>query len=328
MKAITSRAYGAPETIRIEELPTPVPREGEVLIRTYASVVSGAECTARAGRDPFARLYFGLMRPRFPVLGTGFAGEVQAVGSAVVKYRTGDRVMGSMGPRLGAHAEFVAVSEDGVIALMPGGLEPADAVAVLDGALTALPFLRDAAGLKTGQSILINGASGAVGTAAVQLARHCGAVVTAVCSTANVELVKSLGADHVIDYTTEDFTRTAGAYDVVFDAVGKSSYPRSRDLLKPGGSYLTTVPSLSVLMWALVTRIVGRTRAGIAFTGLRKAPAMARDVTFVGQLAASGHLVPVIDRIYGLNDAASAHAHVETGHKKGSVVISLQTPGE
>ncbi|TDK27994.1 NAD(P)-dependent alcohol dehydrogenase [Arthrobacter crusticola] len=327
MKAITSRAYGAPATVRVEDVPTPVPKEGEVLIRTFATVVSGAECTARAGRDPLARLYFGLVRPRFPVLGTGFAGEVRAVGSAVEKYHIGDRVMGSMGPRLGAHAEYVTVSEDGVIALMPGGLAPADAVAVLDGALTALPFLRDAAGLKAGQSILINGASGAVGTAAIQLARHFGAAVTAVCSTANLELVKSLGADHVIDYTVEDFTQTTRAYDVVFDAVGKSSYARSRRLLKPGGSYLTTVPSLPILMWALTTRIVGRTRAGIAFTGLRRAPAMARDVRFVGDLAASGCFVPVIDRIYGLDDAASAHAHVETGHKKGSVVVSLQTPG-
>ncbi len=328
MKAITSRAYGAPDTIRVEEIPTPVPGAGEVLIRTFATVVSGAECTARAGRDPFARLYFGLMRPRFPVLGTGFAGEVLAVGSAVAKYSIGDQVMGSVGPRLGAHAEYVTVSEDGVIALMPRGLVPADAVAVLDGALTALPFLRDAAGLKAGQSILINGASGAVGTAAVQLARHFGAAVTAVCSTANLDLVKSLGADHAIDYTAEDFTQTTRAYDVVFDAVGKSSYTRSRRLLKPGGVYLTTVPSLPILMWALVTRIVGRTRAGIAFTGLRKAPAMARDVAFLGDLAASGHLVPVIDRIYGLDDAASAHAHVETGHKRGSVLISLQNPGE
>jgi NADPH:quinone reductase-like Zn-dependent oxidoreductase len=245
----------------------------------------------------------------------------------VAKYRIGDRVMGSVGPRLGAHAQYVTVSEDGVIALMPGGLGAADAVAVLDGALTALPFLRDAAGLKAGQSILINGASGAVGTAAVQLARHFGAVVTAVCSTANLELVRSLGADHVIDYTVEDFTQTGRAYDVVFDAVGKSSYTRSRRLLNPGGIYLTTVPSVSILMWALVTRMFGRTRAGIAFTGLRKAPAMARDVMFVGDLAASGHLAPVIDRIYDLNDAASAHTRVETGRKRGSVVITLGTPG-
>ncbi len=327
MQALTSRTYGAPETVHIEELPTPVPGDHEVLVRSSATVVSGAECTARSGRDPFARLYFGLTRPRFPVLGTGFAGEIRAVGDAVDKYRIGDRVMGSVGPALGAHAEYVTVSEDGVVAFRPDHLASADAVAVLDGALTALPFLRDAAGLKAGQSILINGASGAVGTAAVQLAKHFGAVVTAVCSTTNLERVKSLGADHIIDYTAEDFTEAALDYDVVFDAVGKSSYVRCRKILKPGGIYLTTVPSLPILMWALVTRGFGRTRAGITFTGLRKPPAMALDVQFMGDLAASGKFVPVIDRIYSMNDGASAHAHVETGHKKGSVVISLHEPG-
>jgi NADPH:quinone reductase-like Zn-dependent oxidoreductase len=327
MQALTSRTYGAPETVHIEELPTPVPGDHEVLVRSYATAVSMAECTARSGRDRVARLYFGLARPRFPVLGTVFAGEVRAVGRAVVKYRAGDRVMGSAGPKLGAHAEYLTVSEDGAIAFMPAVLASADAVAVLDGALTALPFIRDAAGLKAGQSILINGASGAVGAAAVQLAKQFGAVVTAVCSTANLELVKSLGADHVIDYTAGDFTHTAQDYDVVFDAVGKSSYARSRKILKPGGIYLTTVPSLPILMWALVTRWFGRTRAGITFTGLRKPQAMAQDVRFMGELAALGRFEPVIDRIYSLKDAASAHAHVETGHKKGSVIISLQARG-
>lgn len=328
MQAITSRIYGAPEVIHLEEIPTPVPRKGEVLIRNHATVVSGAECTARNGKDPFARLYFGLARPRFPVLGTGFAGEVAAVGSDVVNYRVGDQVMGSAGPTLGAHAEYVTVSEHGVIALQPTDLAATEAVAILDGALTALPFLRDSAGLKAGQSILINGASGAVGTAAVQLAKRFGAVVTAVCSTANLELVKALGADNVIDYTVEDFTATKKHYDIVFDAVGKSSYTRSRKLLKPDGAYLTTVPSIPILMWTLGTRIIGRTRAGITFTGLRKPSAMAQDVQFMGDLAASGHYVPVIDHIYSLNEAASAHAHVETGHKKGSAVISLRDSSE
>lgn len=295
-----------------------------MLIRNFATVVSGAESTARSGTDLFARLYFGLTRPRFPVLGTGFAGEVQATGDAVTKYGIGDQVMGSVGPALGAHAEYVTTSEDGIIATKPALLKPADAVAVLDGALTALPFLRDAARLKAGQSILINGASGAVGTAAVQLAKHFRATVTAVCSSANLELVKSLGADKVIDYTVEDFTENGQEYDVVFDAVGKSSYTRSRKILKPGGIYLTTVPTLAILIWTLLTRLVGKTRAGILFTGLRKPAAMAADVQFIGDLAGSGHYVPVIDQTYRLTEAASAHTHVESGHKKGSVVISLE----
>ncbi|MDR7081843.1 NADPH:quinone reductase-like Zn-dependent oxidoreductase [Arthrobacter ginsengisoli] len=323
MQAITSRTYGDPSVIRIEELPAPVPESQDLLIRNHATVVSGAESTARSGEDFFARLYFGLMRPRFPILGTSFAGEVQAVGSAVTKYRVGDQVMGSVGPTLGAHAEYVTTSGDGVVSLKPAGLLWTDAVAILDGSLTALPFLRDAADLKAGQSILINGASGAVGTAAVQLARHFGAVVTAVCSTANVELVKSLGADHVIDHTAEDFTQTGLDYDVIFDAVGKSSYTRCRKILRAGGIYMSTVPSLPILTWMLWTAVFGKTRAGIMFTGLRKPASMAADVKFMGNLTTAGHYRPVIDKTYSLTEAPSAHAHVETGHKKGSVVISM-----
>lgn len=324
MQAITSRTYGGPEVVHLEEVAMPVPKRHEILIRNYGTVVSGAESTARSGTDPFARLYFGLARPRFPVLGTGFAGEVQAVGDAVTKYQVGDQVMGSLGPALGAHAEYIATSEDGIIAMKPGVLSPTDAVAILDGALTALPFLRDAAALKAGQSILINGASGAVGTAAVQLAKHFGASVTAVCSSANLELVKSLGADKVIDYTSEDFTKNGQEYDVVFDAVGKNSYSRSRKILKPGGIYLTTVPALPALIWTLLTPMLSKKRARIMFTGLRKPAAMAADAQFIGDLAAAGHYVPVIDKTYRLNEAAHAHTHVESGHKKGSVVISLE----
>jgi NADPH:quinone reductase-like Zn-dependent oxidoreductase len=326
MQAITSRTYGAPEVVHLEEVATPVPKDDEVLIRNYATVVSRAESTARSGTDFFARLYFGLARPRFPVLGTSFAGEIHAIGDAVTKYQVGDQVMGSVGPSLGAHAEYVTASENGIIAARPAVLPPAGAVAILDGALTALPFLRDAAGLEAGQSILVNGASGAVGTAAVQLAKHFGAVVTAVCGPGNLGLVRSLGADKVIDYTAEDFTESAQEYDVVFDAVGKSSYSRVRKTLKPGGIYLTTVPSLPVLVWTLLTSLSTKTRARIVFTGLRKPAAMAADVQFIGDLAASGHYVPVIDKTYRLDEAVSAHAHTGSGHKVGSVVISLDFP--
>lgn len=323
MKAVVSRTYGPPDVVRIEEVAVPIPKENEIVVRNYATVVSAAESTARGGKNLAARLYFGLTRPRFPILGTSFAGEVHAVGSAVTRYKVGDQIMGSVGPTLGAHAEFIRTAEDGIIAPKPPSLPWADAVAVFDGALTALPFLRDSARLKSDQSILINGASGAVGSAAVQLARHFGAVVTAVTSTANLELVRSLGADQVIDYTTGDFTRSGQTYDVVFDAVGKSSYSRSRRLLKPGGIYLTTVPSLPILLQMLWTSKLGKTKAAIAFTGLRKAPAMAKDLAFMGDLATSGNYVPVIDKQYPLEQAPAAHAHVETGRKKGSVVIWL-----
>ena len=323
MKAIVSRTYGSPDVVRIEEVAVPVPKDNEILVRNYATVVSAAECTAREGKAPAARLYFGLTRPRFPILGTSFTGEVHSVGSAVTAYRVGDQVMGSAGPTMGSHAEFVLVAADGIVTKKPESLSWTDAVAIFDGALTALPFLRDAAHLKAGQSILINGASGAVGSAAVQLARHFGAVVTAVTSTGNLDLVKSLGADHVIDYRAGDFTQSGRTYDVVFDAVGKSSYARSRKLLKPGGIYLTTVPSLPILLQMLWTSKIGKTKAAIAFTGLRKAPAMAKDVAYMGELTTAGKYVPVIDKQYTLEEASAAHAHVETGRKKGSVVISL-----
>lgn len=326
MKAIVYRSYGSPDVVRIEDVATPVPREREILVRNHASVVAGSDCEARKGEAPAARLYFGLRRPRFPVLGAEFAGVVETVGSAVTKFRVGDQVFGVVGPKLGAHAEYVCVSEDGAIAPKPASLNYKDAVAVVDGGLTALPFLRDSAHLASGQTILINGASGAVGTAAVQLAKHLGAIVTAVCSTPNLELVKTLGADKVIDYTKENFTQTGQAYDVVFDAVGKSSYSRSRGLLKPGGIYLTTVPSLPILFQMLWTARIGKTKAAIAFTGLRKAADMAKDMVYLGELAESGQYVPVIDRSYPLEQASEAHALVDTGHKTGSVVISLVDP--
>ena len=323
MRAVVSRTYGPPDVARIEEVPTPVPKDHEVLIRNCATVVSGAESTARRG-DTFAgRLYFGLIRPRFPVLGTSFAGVVEAVGASVTKFVVGDHVMGSVGPRMGAHAEFVCTSEHGIIAMKPSGLSFADAVAIFDGALTALPFLRDTARLAHGQSILINGASGAIGTAAVQLAKHFGAVITAVTSTSNVDLVKSLGADHVIDYKKEDFTRSGLTYDIIFDTVGTSSYGRCSPLLRAGGVYMTSVVSLPILAQMAWTTRFGATRAAIAFAGLRKAPAMATDVAYMGHLANAGVYVPVIEKSYTMEEASAAHAHVETGRKKGSVVVTL-----
>ncbi|TFC55448.1 NAD(P)-dependent alcohol dehydrogenase [Cryobacterium sp. TMT2-15-1] len=323
MRAIVSRTYGSPDVARIEDVPTPIPKDIEVLIRNFATVVSGAESTARKGDSFAGRLYFGLTRPRLPILGTSFAGEVEAVGTAVTKFRVGDQVMGSVGPRMGAHAELVCTSEDGIIVIKPSSLSFSDAVAIFDGALTALPFLRDTAHLTRGQSILINGASGAVGTAAVQLAKHLGAVVTAVTSTANVDLVKSLGADHVIDYTKENFTKSGRTYDVVFDTVGKSSYRLCRSLLRANGIYLTTVVSPAILVQMLWTKRIGAARAAIAFTGLRSAPAMAQDVAYMGNLADAGAYVPVIDRSYTMEEASAAHAHVETGRKKGSVVVTF-----
>jgi NADPH:quinone reductase-like Zn-dependent oxidoreductase len=323
MRAIVTRTYGSPEVVQVEEMTKPVPKANEVLIRNYATVLSGAEGAARKGSDVAARLYFGLARPRFPILGTNFSGTVEGIGAGVTRYQVGDDVFGSVGPRMGAHAEYVSVAEDGIIALRPAGISAVDAAAISDGALTALPFLRDEAHLSSGQSILINGASGAVGTAAIQLAKHYGATVTAVCSTANLDLVKSLGADSVIDYTASDFAATEEEFDVVFDAVGKSSFSKCKSLLKPGGIYLTTVPSLAILLQMLWTAKIGSRKAGIAFTGLRKPAAMAADLELLGELAAAGNFAAVIEKSYPIEDAAEAHSRVDTGRKTGSLVITL-----
>jgi len=323
MKAIVYRTYGAPEVLRLEEVPIPVPAPGQVLVRNRASVVSAAECAARAADPAMTRLHFGLRTPKWPILGANFSGTVEAVGSAVTRFAPGDAVAGVNVKDFGAHAEYLLVPEDGVITRKPDRLTDEETVAVLDGAVTALPFLRDGAGLRPGQSILINGASGAVGTAAVQLAKHYGATVTAVCSGRNTALVRSLGADHVLDYTVEDFATRTDAYDVVFDAVGTSSFRRSKAALKPGGIYLTTVPSPTILLQSVWTRRFGRKRARILFTGLAAPTEMAANLRVLTELADSGRLVPVIDTVHPLGEAAAAHRHVATGRKAGSAVLTI-----
>lgn len=322
MKAIVYTRYGSPDVLRLEEVPTPLPRDNEVLVRIRASVVTPPDTAARSGNPAFARLYFGLLRPKVTILGSQFAGEITAIGSAVRRFAVGDRVVGG-NPDFGAHAEYLCVPEDSALAPLPSNLGYEDAVAIFEGAMTALPFLRETANLQPGQTILINGASGSVGTAAVQLARHLGAEVTAVCSAGNTDLVKSLGADKVIDYVTEDFTRAVGAYDVIFDTVNRSSYSRSRRSLKRGGIYLATSPSPAILLQMLFTSRFGRTRAAIAFTGLRNPVEKAKDLASLSELAEAGAIVPVIDRRYPLDRTAEAHEYVDTGRKKGNVVITM-----
>lgn len=322
MKAIVHRRYGGPEVLALEELPVPVPGADEVLMKVGAVAVTAADCAIRAA-DPFiARLAAGLRRPKRPVLGSEVAGEVVAVGSRVTGVSRGDRIVGAAGLPMGGYAEYICLPADGVAAI-PAGLTDEDVVAVTEGGLTALPFLRDHAALRGGQTVLINGASGAVGTAAVQLAKHFGAVVTGVCSATNAELVRSLGADEVIDYATADFTRAQARYDVVFDAVGKSSFGRCRRTLKPGGVFLTTVPSPTVLLQMLWTRWLGRRRAVIAFTGLRRPREKAKDLALLIELVEAGDIRPVIDRRLSLAQTAEAHRYVDTGRKRGAVVVSV-----
>jgi NADPH:quinone reductase-like Zn-dependent oxidoreductase len=323
MKAIVYTAYGSPDVLQLREVERPVPQANEVLVRIRAAVVTTTDCLARKGEPFVLRLFTGLTRPKVPMLGTEFAGDVEAAGAAVTRWRAGDRVYGATGARFGAHAEYLCLPEDGALAATPANLNDGDAAAVCEGGLTALPFLRDKGQIRRGHEILINGASGAVGVAAVQLAKHVGATVTGVCSARSVDLVKSLGADRVIDYTREDFTAARQAYDIIFDAVGKSSFARCKGALKPGGVYLTTVLTPTIALQTLWTAKIGDKRAIITFTGLRPAGEKARDLRFLTGLAEAGEIRPAIDRRYPLEQTADAHRRVETGHKQGNVVITL-----
>jgi NADPH:quinone reductase-like Zn-dependent oxidoreductase len=320
MKAAVITKYGSPDVIQIKEVAKPTPRDNEVLIRVHAAVVGPADCAFRKGAPFIVRLIYGLARPRLAIQGVELAGEIEAAGKDVKLFKKSDQVFGTSPNSLGAHAEYVCLPEDKPVAIKSAHMTYEDAAAICDGALTALTFLRDKAHVQRGHKVLINGASGAVGAYAVQLARYYGAEVTGVCSTTNVELVKSLGADTVIDYTKEDFTKTGQTYDVIFDAVGKSSFSRCKNALKPGGIYLGTVPTLGILLQMLWTSLSGNKKAVFVAAGLMQSK---ENLIFLKELFEAGKIRSVIDRRYPLEQIAEAHRYVETGHKKGNVVITL-----
>jgi NADPH:quinone reductase-like Zn-dependent oxidoreductase len=323
MKAAILERYGPPDVLHLADMPLPHPAANEIRIRVMATVATPSECAFRSANPFIVRFFAGLTKPRDPILGDNVAGVVDAIGAGVTRFKVGDSVYGSTGLRAGAYAEYVCCAETEGLALMPAALSYADAVSMSEGYLTAISFVRDEAKLQRGQSILINGASGSVGSSAVLLARHYGAVVTAVCSARNVELVRALGADRVIDYGAEDFTAARVAYDVIFDAIGKSSFLQCRDALKPGGIYLTTVPTFGIaadMLWR--AKPTGK-RAKLATTGLRPAANKAKDMMFLGELIAAGAIHPVIDRTYPLEEIVMAHEYVETERKRGSVVIAI-----
>ena len=318
MKAVVYTEYGPPEVLQLKEVEKPTPKDNEVLIRIYATTVAVEDPGMRASPG-----LNGLGKPSKPILGMYLAGEIESVGKGVTLFGEGDRVFGSTGMSLGAYAEYVLMPEDGALAPKPANMTYEEAAAIPNGALTALPFLRDKGKIQSGQRVLINGASGAVGTAAVQLAKYFGTGVTGVCSTTNVELVKSLGADRVIDYTEEDFTKSDQTYDIIFDAVGKSSFSRCRSSLTQRGVYLTTVPTLAILLHMLWTSLVGRKKAAFMATALRPSRAKIENLIFLNKVIEAGKLKAVIDRRYPLAQIAEAHRYVEKGHKRGNVVITL-----
>jgi NADPH:quinone reductase-like Zn-dependent oxidoreductase len=316
MKAVVQDRYGKPEVLRIEDVEQPVPKADEILIRVHASTVSQTDTHVRAAHPFFWRLIGGLRRPKWRTLGVDLAGEVVAVGSEVTEFKVGDAVFGSPSSYLGCHAEYVCSRTGRALAIKPAGMTFEEAAAVHDGGSQALSSLRQA-DVKPGHRLLIYGASGSLGTAAVQLAKHFGAHVTGVTSGTHVDLVRSLGADEVIDYTRQDFTKTGQTYDAIIDAVGKQTLRRARRALKPGGVYVATDGLENFLTWA-VMKLARRKRLRFASAGRRK-----EDIELLKQLIEAGEYRPVIDRTYPMAEVAEAHRYVEAWHKAGNVVLTI-----
>jgi NADPH:quinone reductase-like Zn-dependent oxidoreductase len=320
MKAVVYERYGSPAVLEQRELPAPEPRDHEVRVAIAATTVTAACQMMRRGDTLSARLVLGLFRPRprFRVLGIEIAGTVESVGAKVTRFRPGDRVFGFTGFRAGGYAEFVCLDQDASLAHAPAGVSDQEACSLVDGPTTALYFLRDRARMRPGQRVAIIGASGSIGTAAVQLARHFGAEVTAICSGANAELVRSLGAHQVVDYTREDYAARGERYDIVFDTVGASSFARARRCLTREGRYLITVGGPELYLRDGLSRLCGGQKLVFGLSVEKK-----QALPIVSELVARGALRAVIDRRYALSQIAEAHAYVETRRKRGNVVIDL-----
>lgn len=323
MKAVVYERYGPPEVLQFKEVERPTPKDNEVLIRTHATTVTSADWRVRslnvpAGFGFVMRLVFGIKKPRQPILGSELAGVVASVGKGVRNFKIGDQVFAFSDTSMGCHAEYKCIPQDGAVVLKPPSLPYDEAAALSFGGTTALDFLRRAK-LQRGESVLVNGASGGVGTAVVQLARHFGAEVTGVCSTANMEMVRSLGACYVIDYTKEDFTRNGETYDVIVDAVGTAPFSRSQYSLKDGGRLLMVLaglPDMLRIPWVSMTSSKKIIAGPVAVR--------AEDLRFLARLAEAGEFKPVIDRRYPFEQIVEAHRYVDTGRKKGNVIITLK----
>jgi NADPH:quinone reductase-like Zn-dependent oxidoreductase len=322
LKAAVYKKYGPPEVVQVKEIEKPVPKDNEVLIRVHATTVNRTDCGFRSANYFVSRFWSGLFRPNNQVLGNEFAGKIEAIGKTVTTFNPGDRVFGYDDARFGAHAEYMVLAEKDAITTMPENLSYEEAAPITEGAHYALSYIRAIKLNKhKGMQMLIYGATGAIGSAAVQLCKYYGAEVTAVCNTKNLELVRSLGADEVIDYTRQDFTKTGKNFDVVFDAVGKSSFGKCKPLLKKKGIYMSTeLGRMSQNPFlALFTPLLGGKKVLFPLPTISK-----EDVVFLKDLVEKKHFKPVIDRTYFLEEIVEAHKYVETGQKTGNVVINIK----
>ena len=327
MKAVVYEKYGPPEVLQLKEVEKPIPKDNEVLIRIYATAVTAGDLNARnfvfvpPGLGLLARSMMGFRKPKKTILGSELAGEIESVGKNVKLFKKGDQVFGTDGNNVGTYAEYKCMPEEGVLAIKPTNMTYEEAATITFGALVALYFLRDKANIKKGQKVLVNGASGSVGTAAVQLAKYFGAEVTGVCSTRNLELVKSLGADKVIDYAKEDFSKNGETYDIIFDVVvGKTSFSRSKKSLKSNGFYLAVAGGLREMVQMVWTSMIGSKKV---IVGGGVDCEKIESLVFIKELIKAGKLKAVIDKSYPLEQMVEAHRYVENGNKKGNVVITV-----
>ena len=326
MRAATYERYGTPDVVQLTEVAKPTPKDEEVLIKIHATTVSSGDWRARSLSMPpgfglLGRLVFGVRRPRQRIMGTELAGEIEETGKAVRNFKVGDSVFAFPGGAMGCHAQYRAMRADGPIAHKPAGIGYAEAAALSFGGATALAFLRRGK-VQAGEEVLVNGAAGCVGTAAVQIAKHLGATVTGVCSTANLDLVRSIGADRVIDYTKEDFTASAQRYDVVVDTAGTAPYWRSKTVLKDSGRLLLVLGRLSDLIKAPWVSMTSRRRVIAGPASVKQ-----EDLRLLASLADAGSFRPVVDRTYDLEQIVDAHTYVDKGHKRGSVVVTVGHDG-
>ncbi|MCB9223209.1 MAG: NAD(P)-dependent alcohol dehydrogenase [Crocinitomicaceae bacterium] len=323
MKSIIVNAYGGPEVLEVKNIEKPTPKSNEVLIKIEASAVTRASTMMRTGTPYFGRLFTGISKPKVKTPGTDLAGIIEAIGSDVTQFQVGEKVIAATDLKCGAYAEYICMAESEMIVHQPENVSPEEATGIVDGGSTAIAFLTEQVTINPVDKVLINGASGSIGTAAIQLAKEFGAEVTAVCSGKNASLVKELGADRVFDYTKNDLEKSSLQFDVIFDTVGKLSFRKAKRNLNDKGVFLTPVMEFPTLMHMLFVNPFSKKKLKFAATGLRKQDQRMRDLIKITDMLADNKLKTVIDKVYSLDQIQDAHKYVDAGHKAGNVIVKM-----